>query len=200
MRRFAPSLSLSIPQGGSNRLDFFIQNIYNESLIIFYMIEKPSGVNINYYPPKYYNLEPGKEIAGNLNISIDPYLDSRIYTIKFWINSFEEFGNDTIRSNEFTINLNVTKKTSILNSTNLITTVTTKQTPGEVPIENITSAVTTEIPVINPPTWGENQNVSYDEYLKILGVICLLLVIPVLMLNKTSKGKSSTSSQEEVQV
>lgn len=199
MRRFAPSLSLSIPQGGSKRLDFFIQNTYNDSLIIFYMIDKPSGVNINYFPPKYYSLEPYKEISGNLNISIDPYLEDRTYTIKFWINSFTETPNGTIRSNEFSIDLNVLKNQD-LNTTDMTTTENVESTAYIAPIENESTVVTTEIPRVVPPTWDNEGNISYKEFFMILGVVILLLIIPFLMFRKSFiKEKSSTSSQEGIQ-
>jgi len=197
--RFAPSLSLSIPQGTSKRLDFFIENTYNESVIIFYRIEKPSGVEIEAYPPKYYSLGPNVEIAGYLNISVDPYLENRSFTIKFWIDSFTEFANSTIRSNKFSINLNVLSNPSVFNTTTTTTTIATETTSGEAPIETLTTALTTEIPTIVPPT-VENYEIAYKEYVIVLVVIIVLLLIPLLMFRKSlTKGNSSTSSQEGIQ-
>jgi len=196
IRRFAPSLSLSIPQGTWKRLDFFIENTYNESVIIFYRFEKPSGVEIEPYPPKYYSLNPNVEIAGNLNISVDPYLENRSFTIKFWIDSFTEFANSTIRSNKFTINLNVLSNPSLFNATTTTTTIAVKPTPGQVPIETLTTVLTTEIPTIVPPT-VENYEISYKEYLTVFVVIILLLLIPLLMFRKSlTKENSSTFSPE----
>ncbi len=188
---------MSIPQGGSNRLNFFIQNTYNESLIIFYRIEKPSGVEIVNYPKNYYSLNPNEEIAGNLDISIDPYLENRSFTIRFWIDSFTEFANKTIQSNKFSINLNVLSNSSLTTVTTATTT-TVKTTPGEVPSDVLTTTVSTEVPTINPPGEEPNENISYKEYVMILGVIILFLLLPLLFLRKTlPKPKTSTSSQEE---
>lgn len=199
IRRFAPSLNLSIPQGSWKRLDFFIENTYNESVIIFYRLEKTSGVEIETYPPKYYSLDPNVEIAGNLNISVDPYLDNRSFTIKFWIDTFTEFANSTIRSNKFSINLNVLSNPSVFSTTTTTTTIATKTSSGEAPIETLTTVLTTEIPTIVPPTL-ENYEIPYKEYVTVLVVIIVLLIIPLLMFRKSlTKGKSSTSSQEGIQ-
>jgi hypothetical protein len=74
-----------------------------------------------------------------------------------------------------------------------------KTTPGEVPIENLTSVETTEIPKIVPPTF-ENDNFSYKEYLIIFVVILLLVIIPFIIFRKSFiKGTTLTSSQEGVQ-
>jgi hypothetical protein len=199
IRRFAPSLSLSISQGNWKRLDFFIENTYNESLIIFYRFEKPSGVEIEPYPSKYYSLNPNVEIAGNLNISVDPYLENRSFTIKFWIDTFTKFGNNTIRSNKFSINLNVLSNPSVFNTTTTTTTIITKTTSGEVPVETLTTVLTTEVPTIVPPTVGDYE-ISYKEYVIVFVVLILLLIIPLWIFRKSmTKEKTSTFSPEETQ-
>jgi hypothetical protein len=194
--RFAPSLNLQVSQGGSGTLNFFIQNTYNESLTIFYRIEKPSGVEIQEYPSKYYMLNPNTEIVGNLKFSIDPYLENRSYTVRFWIDSFTEFANKTIQSNKVSINLTVLSNSSISSTT----TVTTETTTTQTPIETSTIVFTTEIPTTIQPNEDNNESLSYKEYLMIFGVIVLFLLLPLLMLRKSStKETTSTSSQEEVQ-
>jgi hypothetical protein len=207
IRHFAPGLSLSVLQGSWKRLDFLIENTYNESLIIFYRFEKPSGVEIDSYPSKYYNLNPNTEIAGNLNISVDPYLENRSYTIKFWIDSFTEFANKTIQSNKFSINLTVLNNPSTSNVTTTTTTaVSTIKTVGEVPIEKITTTINTEAPNFVPETptttpfsWGSYKKISYREIFIISCMIVFLIIVPILMLRGVStKGKTSFSSKEEV--
>ncbi|MDI6826615.1 MAG: hypothetical protein QMD36_05555 [Candidatus Aenigmarchaeota archaeon] len=198
--RFAPGLKLSVLQGSWVRLYFWIENRYNESLIIFYRFEKPSGIEIEHYPPKYYSLDPNTEIAGNLNISVDPYLENRSYTIKFWVDTFVKTENGTIRSNKVTLNLTVLSNPSLFNATTTTTTVITETTVGEVPIETLTTVSTIEAPIIIPPIEENHEKISYREYLMILGVIVFLLIIPLLMLRKfLTKEKVSTSFQERIQ-
>lgn len=206
IRRFAPGLNLSIPQGSWERLDFFIENTYNQSLIIFYRFEKPSGIEIETYPSKYYSLDPKIEFAGNLNISVDPYLDNRSYTIIFWIDTLEKLENSTqtIRSNKFSINLNVlSNPPPPLNETTTTTTTTTtvtNPTPNTVPIETLTTVLITELPTIVPPTVEGYGKISYKEYLLIFAVLMLLLILPFMMLRKsTTKEKPSTFSPEATQ-
>jgi hypothetical protein len=207
IRHFAPSLNIQVLQGSWNRLDFLIENTYNETLTIFYRFEKTSGVEIKSYPSNYYNLDPNTEIAGNLNISVDPYLDNRSYTIRFWIDSFTDFANKTIQSNKFSINLIVLNNPSTSNvTTTTTTTVSTKKTAGEVPIEKITTTVNTEpptfvpkIPTTTPFYWGSYKKTSFIEYFIIFVIIIFLIIVPVLMLRGVStKRKTSVSSEEEV--
>jgi hypothetical protein len=208
IRRFAPSLSLSIPQGTWKRLDFFIQNQHNESVIMFYRIEKPSGIEIDSYPPRYYSLSPNTEIAGNMNISIDPYLENRTYTIKFWIDTFTNLANDTVKSNKVSVDLTVLSNPSVAYTTTTMTTdVSVENTVGEVPIEPLTTIADTGAPTIifpfttTLPSNGVNfKKLTVREYAMILGMIVFLLVLPILMLRGFStKGKKPVSSQEEIQ-
>jgi hypothetical protein len=208
IRRFAPSLSLSIPQGGWKRLDFFIQNQHNESVIMFYRIEKPSGVDIDSYPPKYYSLSPNTEIAGNMNISIDPYLENRTYTIKFWIDTFTNLANDTVKSNKVSVDLTVLSNPSVDYTTTTKTTdVSVENTVGEVPVEPLTTIAYTGVPTIIfpftttlPSNGGNFKKLTVREYAIILGMVVFLLILPILMLRGIStKGKKPVSSQEEIQ-
>jgi len=204
IKRFSPGLNVLVPQGSWKRFEFFISNQFNESLTIFYRIEKPSGVEITSYPSQYYILEPNTEIAGNFNISVDPYLETRSFTIKFWLDSFTEFANKTVQSNRVFINLTILSNSSIFTTTITAPAQTTidnvpsvQTTTNEVPIEIEETTYPAEVPTINPPTMEEYGPLSYKEYLMITLVVVLFLLLPLIMLRKLSpKKKPSTSFQE----
>ncbi len=187
LKSFEPGFILTVSQGSWNRTLFMIQNTFNESVIMYYKFEQqPSGVSITYYPNKFYNMGPNSEIAGNLNFSANQTAKNGIYFVKFWIETFSEIENKTIKSDKYTINLTVLNNPLIVNMTTTTPNQTTTSLLGTTTKNQSTTTV--------QPTQPDKKNVTSlkKEYLVIPIVLLLLFVLPPIMLRERTKDTVST--------
>lgn len=189
LKSFEPGFILTVSQGSWNRTLFMIQNTFNESVIMYYKFEQqPSGVSIAYYPNKFYNMGPNSEIAGNLNFSANQTAKNGTYFVKFWIETFSEIENKTIKSDKYTINLTVLNNPLIVNMTTTITTTSTTTT------SLLGTTIKNQSTTTVQPTQPDKKNVTSfkKEYLVIPIVLLLLFVLPPIMLRERTKDTVST--------
>jgi hypothetical protein len=195
--------SIEILQGKCKTAPFRIANLYNESVNIYYRIDKPSDMNITSYPKDYTLLTPGERIAGNLNICVNEYFENDTYNIKFWIETLTKVNESRVKSDKYTLGVTVLNNPDLKNvtTTSIITETTTtkRQIISTIPV--YTPAVTSTIMA--------NLNISVDinksktsgillgkEKLVTMVVIVIaliLILIPYLTFIRSQKSKKMNS-------
>ena len=145
--------TLEVLQGECKAAPFHITNRYNESVHIYYRIDKPSDMDITSYPKDYTQLASGATIAGNLNVCVNEYFENDTYNIKFWIETLTKVNESRVKSDKRTLgivvlynpDLEITTTTSTVSEITTISGQTISTIPVYTPITTTTRGFNIDI-------------------------------------------------------
>jgi len=120
--------NITVLQGILTDTAFKAENLHDESVVVDYKFEKPSGMDIWTRPEKWSNeIKPNESASIHLSVFAGKDLKNDTYTIKVWAQALEMIGNNHIQSEKYPINVTVLYN-PILHVTTTTTTVTTIMT------------------------------------------------------------------------
>jgi hypothetical protein len=197
------SPTLEVLQGKCRAAPFYITNLYNETVNIYYRIDKPSDMNITSYPKDYTLLTSGETIAGNLNVCVNEYFENDTYNIKFWIDTFTKVNESRVKSDKYTLGIVVLNNPNLKNATTTSiaseTTTTKSQVISTIPVYTpITSTTIRNIDIninVNKP---KNEFLLGKEKLATVAIIIIALVLimlPYLTFMKSQKKLKDVDKQ-----
>ncbi len=178
---------LEVMQGECKAAPFHIINQYNESVLIYYMIEKPLNMDITSFPNKYTQVASGATIAGNLNVCVNESLEKNTYNVSFWVETLTKVGENRVKSDKYILGVKVLNNPEI-------TTTTTTSNPSSTSTSTTSTSTTTTVKSfdisIEKPSIG---NITGGEKLGTIVVIVIALVlimIPYLTFIRGRKAKT----------
>ena len=197
--------SLEILQGKCKSHPFEIYNAYNESILIYYIIDNPSDMDITSVPDENTLLESGATTDGILYICVDEHFSEDTYNINFWIGTWIEINNtgsyrkSDFKSDRQTIEVMILNNPEITTTTTAITETTTSTIRSyiisTIPTYTPTSTTTVrsfDIDIDKPKI----ENLPGKEKLVTVAVIVIaliLIMIPYITFIKGRKAKTGES-------
>jgi hypothetical protein len=193
--------TLEVLQGKCGTTPFHITNLYNETVNMYFRIDKPSDMNITSYPNDYTLLASWETTAGNLNICVNEYFESDTYDIKFWIETFTKVNESRVKSDKYTLSI------VVLNNPNISTTTTSTI----IETTTIKSQYTNTIPVYNPVVTTTIRNIdinmnikksktgNFFEREKLVTVVVIIIALILIMIPYFTFIQSQKSKKQEQQ-
>ena len=184
--------NLEVLQRECNAAPFHIINRYNESVHIYYRIDKPSDMEITSYPKDYTLLASGATIAGNLNVCVNEYFENDTYNIKFWVETLTKVNESRVKSKTHTLGVKVLYNPDLEITTTSTTTVvetTTSISQIATTFPVYTTIPTTTIRKNDGDTNGFKIEIIDERILVIIGVIIMLMILVVIPYFTFYKGR-----------
>ena len=200
--------AVEILQGKCRSHSFDIYNAYNYSALIYYVIDRPTDMDIVSSPDDYTLLESGETIDGILSICVSENLPKDNYTIHFQIGTWTKI-NDTgsyrkgdIKSDRQNIEVVVLSNPEITTTTSTVSETTT-----------IKGQVISTIPIYTPVTTTTIRTFDIDididrpktgsllgrEKLVTIGVIIIALILimmPYFTFIRSQKRKTEKKVED----
>ena len=186
--------TLEVLQGECNTAPFHITNRYNETVHIYYKVDSPSDMEITPYPKDYTMLESGEEIAGNLNVCVNPYFENVTYDIEFWLETLTKVNESRVKSNKHTLGIKVLYNPNLETTTTTTTTVvetTTVMSQIITTFPSYTTIPTTTVKDYTDTTGNGFKigNLIDKKKLMTVGVIIILLILIIIPYFTFTKGR-----------
>lgn len=186
--------TLEVLQGKCNTVPFHITNRYNESVNIYYRIDKPSDMVMHSYPKDYTLLESGATVAGNLNVCVNEYFENETYKIRFWLETLTNVNESRVKSDYYNFDV------KILYNPNLETTTTTTSMETTTVKSQIITTTPTYTTIYTTTTERTDTDTNTNNFkignlidrkqLITMGVIIILLIlvmIPYITFTRSKK-------------